>query len=59
MAPPMGSSPLVVTRETTPFRQAGWRQDPPVSSQTEQATRLAPTDSGAFELEPPVSRVVS
>jgi hypothetical protein len=50
---------LVVTRPTTPFLHAGWRHEPPVSSQIEQVTRFAPTEAAEPELEPPVSRAVS
>src|SRR5262245_47782947 len=59
MAPPYGINPFVVTRATTSLRQAGWRHDPPVSSQIEHATRLAATDAAEPELDPPVSREVS
>ncbi len=59
MAPPYGIMPLVVIRATMLLRQAGWRQEPPVSSQIEHAARLAPTEDAEPELEPPVSRAVS
>jgi hypothetical protein len=59
MEPPYGIIPLVTMKPTTPFLQAGWRQDPPVSSQMEQFTRFAPTEDAEPELDPPVSRAVS
>src|SRR5687767_13555893 len=59
MAPPYGTSPLVVTKLTTPLFSAGRRQDPAVDSQMEQATKLAATDALDPELEPEVSRSVS
>src|SRR5258707_12037645 len=59
IAPPYGINPFVVTSATTPLRHAGCRQEPPVSSQIEQWTRLAATDAADPELEPPVSRAVS
>src|SRR5260370_33534501 len=59
MAPPYGINPFVVTSATTALRHAGWRQEPPVSSQIEHSTRLAATDAADPELDPPVSRAVS
>src|SRR6266851_3299530 len=59
IAPPYGSNPFVVTSATTALRHAGWRQEPPVSSQIEHSTRLAATDAADPELDPPVSRAVS
>src|SRR5437762_181476 len=41
------------------LRHAGWRHDPPVSSQMEQCTRFAATPAADPELDPPVSRAVS
>jgi hypothetical protein len=53
--PPYGSRPFVVTRPTTPLRQAGCRHEPPVSSQIAQVVRFAPTEAAEPELDPPVS----
>src|SRR5689334_16446013 len=59
IAPPYGISPFVVTKATMSLRQAGWRQEPPVSSQIEHCTRFAATPAADPELDPPVSRDVS
>src|ERR1700730_6509041 len=59
IAPPYGINPFVVTKATMLFRHAGWRQEPPVSSQMEHWTRFAAPPAADPELDPPVSRAVS
>src|SRR5580704_13545356 len=59
IAPPNGINPFVVTMATMSLRQAGCRQEPPVSSQMEHCTKFAATPAAEPELDPPVSRAVS
>ena len=58
-APPYGINPLVVSRLTTPLREAGPLQEPPVCSQKAQVTRFAATATPEPELEPRGERSVS
>ena len=57
--PPSMMMPLVVSRLTTPLRDAGPLQEAEPCSQIEQVARLAATDTPDPPLVPRGSRVVS